>query len=203
MKVIVECLAIVLTALAGLFAAGYYYHGFILAYLAPDEMPIDAGAMLKQSRARLERSNDPYNRWVHLADVAFWTVDTGDLKASAAMAEEALAMAPTYRKDWNYGNVIHKANLTRGRIALRTGYPQAAATFLLEAGRTPGSPQLDSFGPNMLLAKEMLEAGQSAPVIEYIELTRKFWEHDGGAIYAWEHQIQSSGRANFATNLLY
>ena len=93
-------------------------------------------------------------------------------------------------------------NLTRGRIALRLGQPEAAAAFLLEAGRTPGSPQLNSFGPNMLLAKEMLAAGRKEPVLEYVALVRRFWKMDAGATTAWTWQIEHDRHVGMAMNLL-
>lgn len=194
--------AVILVAGLGLIAGmSYASFGYLMAH-AP-EVPVDAAARLAQARAGLAKTGDADARWVHLADVAFWTVDTGDLRAAAALADEALAMAPAHDCDWNYGNVLHKANLTRGRIALRLHQPKAAAVFLLEAGRTPGSPQLDSFGPNMLLARELLEAGERDAVVQYIDLTSHFWHHDAGAIAAWKAMIAHGDTPNFAGNLLY
>ena len=46
----------------------------------------------------------------------------------------------------------------------------------MAAGATPGSPQLDSFGPNMTLAKELLEKGQPDVVLHYFALCKNFWE---------------------------
>lgn len=73
------------------------------------------------------------------------------------LALEYLDLANSYQTNWNYGNAIHDANITLGRIALRKGKIEEAKAFLLNAGRTPGSPQLSSFGPNMILAHELLE----------------------------------------------
>jgi hypothetical protein len=46
-----------------------------------------------------------------------------------------------------------------GQVALRRGDAKKAASFLLAAGKTWGSPQLNSFGPNMPLANDLLAAG--------------------------------------------
>ena len=78
-------------------------------------------------------------------------------------------------KDWNYGNVIHDANLILGRVALKKGNIEKAKYYLLEAGKTPGSPQLNSFGPSFILARELLEKGGKSTVLEYLDLVSKFW----------------------------
>ena len=77
-----------------------------------------------------------------------------------AAATELLAMAERYKTDWNYGNAIHKANSGLGRIVLRQGDKVAARNYLLASAKSDGSPQMNSFRPNMILAKEMLEAGE-------------------------------------------
>src|SRR5438046_1216100 len=63
-------------------------------------------------------------------------------------------------KAWYYGNVVHEANQILGLAALQQGNVRLARHYLLAAGKTPGSPQLDSFGPNMVLAQKLLERGE-------------------------------------------
>ena len=79
---------------------------------------------------------------------------------------------------WNYGNRIHHGNLVLGRVALREGNIEAAKSRLIAAGNTPGSPQLNSFGPNMALAKALLEIGEREVVLEYFKLCSKFWNSE-------------------------
>jgi len=68
---------------------------------------------------------------------------------------------------WNHGNNIHHGNLILGRISLAADDIEQAKERLIEAGKTPGSPQLNSFGPNMTLAKELLQKGEKGVVLEY------------------------------------
>lgn len=201
-KVVVATLVVCVALVAGCTALLTRFLGAFMAY-APAVMPVDGARMLEREKERLGLKDTEYNRWVHLANVAFWSVDGGDLAKAVEYADEAMAMAPAYRSDWNYGNVIHKVNLTRGRVALRLGQPKAAAAFLLAAGATRGSPQLDSFGPNMLLARELLEAGESDAVLRYIDLCGRFWERDLGAMWAWKRIINGGRIPNFGAHLLH
>jgi len=63
-----------------------------------------------------------------------------------------------------------------GRVALVQGDIDTAESELLAAARVPGSPQLASFGPNMQLAFELLQAGRREAVLEYFRLCGDFWE---------------------------
>ena len=100
----------------------------------------------------------------------------GEIISAEKLAIEYLEIANIKKGNWNYGNAIHHANLILGRIALKNGDTLSAKKYLIKAGNTPGSPQLNSFGPNMLLAKELLEKGEKKSVIEYLNLTKKFWK---------------------------
>lgn len=124
-KVVVAIVLLSLATLLGIFWLVVESMGVIMAY-APTEVPVRPAARLKDARHALGLKDDEYKRWIHLADVAHWTVDTGDRAGAVALADEALAMAPKYARDWNYGNVIHTANLTRGRVALRCWLPGSA-----------------------------------------------------------------------------
>jgi hypothetical protein len=98
---------------------------------------------------------------------------------------------------WDAGNRIHQANIMMGRAALRGGNIEEAKAHLLAAGRTSGSPQLNSFGPDMSLAGEMLETGQRETVLEYLGLCRSLWKLGGGSLDAWTLDIQEGRTPNF------
>ena len=95
---------------------------------------------------------------------------------ASARAVQLLQLAEAEPNNWNYGNALHKAHLMLGRVALVRGDINTAESELLAAGRVPGSPQLASFGPNMQLAFELLQAGRREAVLEYFRLCGDFWE---------------------------
>lgn len=144
-----------------------------------------------------------YIGWVALADAAMKNVEDGELEEGKSEAQELLRLAPKYPKDWNFGNAIHKGNLVLGRVALRAGDTEGAKKFLLEAGKTPGSPHLNSFGPNMTLAKELLEKGESAAVLEYFQLCSTFWEMGREKLREWSGLVKKGVVPDFGANLSY
>jgi len=85
--------------------------------------------------------------------------------AKRALAAQKVQKAKEYAErmlkqnysGWNYGNNVHHGNIILGRIAIKRDDLEEAKKRLINAGNTPGSPQLNSFGPNMALAKELLE----------------------------------------------
>ena len=107
-----------------------------------------------------------------LMNIAF---EKDEYDKAVELAFEYLELAKSNMKNWNYGNAIHEANLVLGKISLRRGDIKSAKDYLIEAGKTKGSPQLNSFGPNMSLAKELLELGEDTVVIGYLNLVKKFW----------------------------
>ena len=132
-----------------------------------------------------QKSLENYERAYELSD------DSGrdsllEQLAKAAFSADRMDQARKYaelmlqnrEEGWNYGNRVHHGNLVLGRIALREGKIEEAKSRLIAAGRTPGSPQLNSFGPNMALAKALLEIGEQEVVLKYFELCAKFWNSD-------------------------
>ena len=103
--------------------------------------------------------------------------------------------------DWNTGNAIHHGNLVLGRLALQAGDNDKAKSHLLKAGKTSGSPQLNSFGPNMTLAKELLDKGEKEVVLEFFQLCAKFWKSD--KLDQWIAIVKDGGIPSFGGNLLY
>jgi tetratricopeptide (TPR) repeat protein len=146
---------------------------------------------------------DETQRFAVLPQAAKIAFNAGKKEKAANYAQELLELAKKYPSDWNYGNAIHDGNMILGRLALANGQLEKAKSYLIEAGKTPGSPQLDTFGPNMTLAKDLLEIGEKEIVIEYFELCRKFWELENGRLDSWSASIKGGGVPYFEANLLY
>lgn len=148
-------------------------------------------------------SRADYLRWLVLDRISRNHLDRGRPEKAAGLAHELLSLSDAFKDDWNYGNAIHHGHLVLGRIALKEGDRESAREHLLAAGNTPGSPQLDSFGPNMLLAKEMLVVGEVETVLEYLELCDRFWAMGTSHLRWWTAMIRDGKTPNFGANLTY
>jgi len=155
-------------------------------------------ALKELSAARVEEE-----RFYALDDAAKESIAQGHTKEAEAYAKELLALAPRYRRSWNYGNAIQDGNIVLGRIAVRDGRIADAKRFLEEAGKSPGSPQMNSFGPNMSLAKDLLEAGEKEAVLNYFEACRKFWKLHENRLDYWTVDVKAGRTPAFGANLVY
>jgi hypothetical protein len=143
-------------------------------------------------------------RFYALGNLAKAAFDAGDFIKADAYAHELLSDAADYPKDWNDGNAIFFGNMVAGRVALRRDHDtESARSFLLAAGGTKGSPQLNSFGPNMSLAKDLLEAGERETVLEYFTLCRSFWKMGTQKLDDWSAAVKGGGMPDFGANLVY
>ena len=154
----------------------------------------------QQSSAGNEAGNEPGNepgnemeRFYTLADLAKKSAGAGALDKAASYANELLRLAPKYRGDWNYGNAIHDGNMVLGLVALRQGSVANAKQYLLESGKTTGSPQLNSFGPDFTLARELLQKGERETVLEYLSLCRVFWKTGAAKLDSMAETARSGG----------
>lgn len=142
-------------------------------------------------------------RFYDLADLAKTAVDADELEKAQTYARELLRAAPNYPKDWNYGNAIYYGNFVIGRVALRQGNIPVARQYLLNASTTPGSPQLNSFGPNMTLAKELLEKQQADVVLQFFSACGNFWSRGRDRLTAWTVEVRRGSIPDFGANLNY
>jgi len=135
-------------------------------------------------------------RAAHLPSMAAAALEAGELDAAAAYAQQMLAagMGPSRPEDWNAGNLIHHGHITLGRLALLAGDTDGAAQHLLRAGSTPGSPQLDSFGPDFDLANQLLAHGRTDTVEDYLRRCQQFWKLGGDKLERWITQIHTGHR---------
>ena len=149
-----------------------------------------------------EMSWNPENRYVSERLKRFYALDdliksayeANDLTTVTNLANEYLSLATTYRCNWNYGNAIHDANKYLGLISLKSGDQTAAAGYLLKSGKSSGSPQLNSFGPDPSLADALLKAGHTEPVKVYLRDIKKFWKMENGQVDEWLASIDKGER---------
>lgn len=123
-------------------------------------------------------------------------------ESAEAIAQDYLEAAKSFRCNWNFGNAIHDANSVLGLLALREGKVDQAVQSLAAAGASPGSPQLNSFGPSMLLANELVKAGKRAEVVSYLRATKRFWKMDRGSVEQWVGELEAGRTPDFRMNLL-
>jgi hypothetical protein len=150
----------------------------------------------------LESEEEPMRSFA-LVEVTTDAFDANDMVKAEKYANELLTGAEGAKGNWNYGNVIFEGNTVLGRVKLRSGDVAGAKQHLLAAGKTPGSPQLNSFGPNMSLAKELLEKGERETVIAYLQECAKFWEMGQEQIQSWTVAIRKGEIPDFGANLEY
>lgn len=158
---------------------------------------------LQELRKQLAAATTPQERFYVLGDLAKTSFELGHVDEARQSASELLTLAPQFPSDWNYGNAVQNSNLVLGRIAVREGRIDDAKKFLLAAGASSGSPQMDTFGPNMSLAKDLLAKGERDVVLEYFELCRKFWKMDNGKLNQWSQEVKAGKTPDFGANLVY
>jgi hypothetical protein len=129
--------------------------------------------------------------------------EAGEYERAATYSKEALDLAQLSEDSSSNAEATHYGNIVLGRITLRQGDLASASAYLLKAATTIGNPHLDTFGPNMMLAKELLDKGERKPVLEYFDLCGKFWTGDDGKLGQWRSAVLSGQNPDFGANLRY
>jgi len=158
---------------------------------------------LAKATNELVKAKTPQERFYALNDAAKESFVVGNVEDATKYAEELMTLLPKFPGDWNYGNAVQDANLVLGRIAVKEGRIDEAKRYLIAAGNSPGSPQMNSFGPNVSLAKDLLEKGERDVAIQYLELCRRFWTMDRGRLEKWIQEIKAGKIPDFGANLVY
>jgi hypothetical protein len=109
-------------------------------------------------------------------DAGYRLLKNGDHLGALTLADRLQeVLAVTEPDDWNYGNLLHHNHIIRGKVFLAQDEIDAASAELLKAGGTTGSPQLDSFGPDLSLAWALLAVGRDADFVRYMRAISAFW----------------------------
>ena len=164
------------------------------------ELPRSPQEILEDLEQDMDGGDDE-RQFYMLDEVTKAAAHAGAFDKAARYAEELLSEAAKNADDSNYGNALYDGNVVLGRVALRQGDIRKAGSLLLEAGRTPGSVQWDSLGPDMTLALELLEKGQRDVVLQYFDLCRRFWTGGSQQLEAWSKTVRAGGIPKFGANL--
>ena len=167
------------------------------------DFPVTPQGRLARATNALAGAKTPQARFYALNDAAKESFVVGNTEDARKYAQELMTLLPKFPGDWNYGNAVQDANLVLGRIAVKEGRLDEAKQYLIAAGKSPGSPQMNSFGPNVSLAKDLLEKGQRDVVLEYFELCRSFWQMHRGRLDHWIQEVKEGKVPDFEANLVY
>jgi tetratricopeptide (TPR) repeat protein len=147
--------------------------------------------------AEVEQATTDQDVFYALPSAAMAAWHLGKIDLAISLAEKALSVAPTYADNWNYGNAINAGHTVLGLCALHNGQTDAAVARLHQAGGTPGSPQLNSFGPSMQLAKALAIQGEFDAALTYLEQCRVFWKLGEVWLDIWKKKLQAGIVPNF------
>lgn len=151
-------------------------------------------------------ATNEYQRFLYLDRAAKTSLAVGRTAEARRFATDMLVLDDKYSRgdpEKANGDAVHDCHLVLGLIALDEGHLEEAKRHLLAAGKSNGSPVLGSFGPNMSLAKELLEKGEQETVLEYLASCRKFWGSGSEKLDAWTKDIQAGRIPEFGANLIY
>jgi hypothetical protein len=158
---------------------------------------------MKIVRGDLSAATTEVERFYALNHAARNALQAGNVRDAEALANELAQLAPKYANDWNYGNAIQDANQVLGRIALAKDDVAEAKRRLLASADSKGSPQMNSFGPNLQLAKALLEKGEREVVLEYFQRCSKFWTLGQDRLAEWTALVKQGEIPEFGANLAY
>lgn len=169
-------------------------------------MEAQATNQYAQAMQALTGATNEFLRFLTLGRAAKMSLAVGRTEDARQCATDLLVLDGKYSRGnptQANGDAVHDGHLVLGRIAVDDGRIGEAKGHLLAAGKSNGSPLLNSFGPNMGLAKDLLEKGEQRAVLDYLESCRKFWTSDNGKLDEWTKDIQAGRIPNFGANLLY
>jgi len=158
--------------------------------------------LLELQHLQMLGGNNPITRNPLLPRMAKAALAASEWDRAAAYANEALEAAKQGVFPWT-GDAIHQGNIVLGRLALRRSDLETAKRYLLAAGKAPGSSSLASLGPNMALARDLLDRGAHETVLAYLEECALFWDGNRGKLAEWIALVRAGLKPDFGRNLEY
>jgi RNA polymerase sigma-70 factor (ECF subfamily) len=140
------------------------------------------------------------------AMLAVSNLSDGDLEKAERHAKQALAAAPKAKTGgaaFTEALALHHAHLVLGAVALRGRDEVASAVqHLLASVDRAAEAQVD-LNPNMQLARELLDRGEQAAVLRYLDRCGSVWRfgRDSKIIETWKADIAAGRAPRFSSHL--
>jgi hypothetical protein len=138
-----------------------------------------------------------------LSDLVKQAVRESKFDDAKAIAKEMLGAAAKAPDNQLSGRATFDANLALGSVALQEGDKKAAGHYLIAAAQAKGTPSLGSFGPNMTLARDLLNEGEGDTVLEFFRLMAISWPRESVQFGKWADQVRAGGKPDFGVYLVY
>ncbi len=184
------------------FLAGIYWRDARHSSTAEQVASMAAKSLNVYAQA-LSDTHDQRARLYDLPEAAQAAFEAGEYQRAIAYSKEAFSLGDKPECLDDNADAIHYGNIVLGRIALRQGDVVSASAYLLKAATVKGNPHLDTFGPNMMLAKELFEKGERESVVKYFDLCGKFWKDNDGKLGQWRSAVLAGNSPDFGANLRY
>jgi hypothetical protein len=156
----------------------------------PDERIEDPAQRATEAYKRvLELTKNADARESLSGDMAQEEFKLGDFAGAAALARIHLQSRDR--------TATQRANTILGRIALRSGDVNGAKEYLEASAGPMAAKDIAISGPSLILAKELLDKGESDSVVQYLQNCIVLWPRGENALQTWIEDIKRGKSPNF------
>lgn len=165
-------------------------------YPRPGQLPAeDFAKALKELETAYRLTTNQSDRVYLMTLLGALALDAGQCDQAQSYGRHLLQMAP--KDEWSYALHVHRAHTLLGRVALREDRIAEAKASLLESANITGSTNLNSFPPEMVLAKVLVSIGETNTVMKYLEVCQTVWPKAQAALEKWRQEIRATGTSTF------
>lgn len=142
----------------------------------------------------------------YAAEICYKSANFEESKAFTLKLKENIDSFDRYTSK---GQMLHDYHTLMGRHAIQDGDIEEAKKHLMQSIDVNPSAVMESFGPNMELAGDLLKQGEKDTVLSYLDGCAEFWKDEplqlwktkirenkmpGLNIYAWESEEKQSNK---------
>jgi hypothetical protein len=153
---------------------------------------------LREAQGRL--ASDEQRRFL-LADLGALALEAGRLVEARRCGDDMIRFAVDHPADPHAPVLWHRGHVLLGRVALAASAPESAKLHLMESAKLyRPSARLAAQGPDLSLAQVLLERGERAMVMEYLQAVSVWWKHDDGRLLQWKQALRAGRKPEFISS---